>query len=226
MSNLKDFPLVDAITQRRSVRGFTSKQVPDDMISSILELAQKSPSNCNVQPWGVLLASGEQCDSLRKQLSQTFLKSQAMNPDFPQTLKFSGELRKRQVECAQALYGAMGIERTDVKGRASAALRNYEFFDAPHVLFITMQRDFSQSIAIDVGMYAQTLMLLMKAHGIDSCPQASIAYYPDIIREFFNQPDDTGILFGISFGYEDTSIKANAVRTQRADIAEVVKVKE
>ncbi len=225
MTHPKDFSLIEAISQRRSVRGFTPKQVPTDTITDILKLAQKSPSNCNVQPWGVLLASGEQCDDLRKQLSQAFTQEQTMNPDFPASAKFSGELRKRQIECAQALYGAMGIERSDKEGRMNASKRNYEFFDAPHVLFITMQRDFSPAIAVDVGMYAQTLMLLMTAHGIDSCAQASVAYYPDIIRQYFNQPDDSGILFGISFGYEDKSIPANKAHTGRVDISDVVTIK-
>ncbi len=225
MTNPKDFSLIEAITQRRSVRGFTNKPVPNDTITDILKLAQKSPSNCNVQPWGVLLASGEQCDTLRTQLCQAFTEERTVNPDFPASAKFSGELRKRQIECAQALYGAMGIERSDKEGRIGASKRNYEFFNAPHVLFITMQRDFSPAIAVDVGMYAQTLMLLMTAHGIDSCAQASVAYHPDIIRQFFNQPDDTGILFGISFGYEDKSVMANQARTSRVDINEVVSVK-
>ena len=221
----KNVPLVDAIQQRRSVRGFTNKPIPSDVINEILSLAQQSPSNCNVQPWKVLMATGESCDQLRESLKQAFTSGAAMNPDFSALPKFEGAMRDRQVDCAYALYGAMGIERSDRPGRLQATTRNYEFFDAPHVLFITMQRDFSPAIAVDVGMYAQTLMLLMNAYGIGSCAQASTAYYPDIVREFFDEPQESGILFGISFGYEDESVAANKASTQRADISEVVKIK-
>ncbi len=217
--------LMDAISMRRSVRGFTKELVPSETLDKILTLAQQSPSNCNVQPWKVLLASDKHCDELREQLTQAFVTGKSMTPDFIHTTKFAGEMRDRQIQCAQALYGAMGIERSDKAGRMDATKRNYEFFDAPHVLFITMQRDFSPTIAVDVGMYAQTLMLLMSAHGIASCAQASVAYYPQVIRDYFNEPHDSGILFGISFGYEDTSVQANQARTKRADISEVVTIK-
>lgn len=217
--------LIDAIKNRRSVRGFKPDLVPQSDIDEILNLAQLSPSNCNTQPWRVLLASGEQCNEIRTNIHDAFMKGQAMNPDFSALPKFEGPLRDRQVACAQALYGAMGIERGDKVGRMQATARNYEFFDAPHVMFIGMHRDFSPAIAVDVGMYAQTLMLLMTAYGIGSCAQASVSYYPDVIRTFFDEPDSTGILFGISFGYEDTAIEANAARTDRANLDEVVERK-
>jgi len=225
MTSPVNVSLLDAITKRRSVRGFTQEQVPSETINEILTLAQQSPSNCNVQPWRVLMAKGGQCELLREQLKQAFISGAAMNPDFSALPKFEGAMRERQMDCAYALYGAMGIERSDRAGRMQATARNYEFFGAPHVLFITMQRDFSPAIAVDVGMYAQTLMLLMNAYGIASCAQASVAYYPDIVRSFFDEPQENGILFGISFGYEDTEVLANQANTKRAAINDVVKIK-
>ena len=214
--------LIEAIQTRRSVRGYKPDLIPEDVINQILELAQKSPSNCNIQPWEVMLASGEKCDQLRQQMHDAFLAGDKLEPDFSALPKFSGAMKSRQIECAQALYGAMGIERSDKAGRINATAKNYDFFGAPHVLFVGMNKNFSPSIAVDVGMYAQTLMLLMTAYGIGSCAQASTAYYPNIVREFFDVDDDTGILFGISFGYEDSSIDANRARTNRAEINEVV----
>jgi len=214
--------LTDAIKQRRSVRGFKPDLVPDDVINAILMDAQLSPSNCNVQPWGVLLASGESCNDLRSRMHDAFMHGKSMTPDFPSEGKFEGQLRTRQVECAQALYGAMGVARDDKVARMQATARNYEFFNAPHVLFITMKKQFGPAIAVDVGMYAQTLMLLMTANGIASCAQASTAYYPNLIRNFFEVDSDTGVLFGISFGYEDDNIAANQARTNRADLSEII----
>lgn len=222
MSTISDMRLEDAITNRRSIRGFTSAAVPEITIEHILSQAQLSPSNCNVQPWKTLLASGASCNELREQLTNAFMAGKPMRSDFPTDLKFEGVLRERQVACAQALYGAMGIERHDKIGRAKATANNYQFFGAPHVLFITMPKTFNQAVAVDIGIYAQTLMLLMTAHGIGSCAQASIAYYPDVIRDFFGIDSTQGILFGISFGYEDKTIAANNTRTQRADLSEVV----
>ena len=223
MTNIKNLSLLDAISQRRSVRGYKPDLVSQDVLDEIFSLAQKSPSNCNVQPWRVLLASGGQCNELRDKMKKAFMSGSAMNPDFSALPKFEGLMRNRQMECAHALYGAMGIERGDRVGRMQATARNYEFFNAPHIAFICMDKSFSPAIAVDVGMYAQTLMLLLTAYGIGSCAQASVAYYPDLVREYFDEPDNSGILFGISFGYEDVDVKANDARTSRASLDEVIK---
>lgn len=226
MSSDQVTSLENTIRQRRSVRGYKPNLVPQELIESILQTAQLSPSNCNVQPWQVLLATGGACQTLRQKMHSAFMRGQNMNPDFAALPKFEGVMRTRQVECAQALYGAMDIERNDKIARMKATARNYDFFDAPHVLFIAMKKDFSPSIAVDVGMYAQTLMLLLTANGIGSCAQASTAYYPDIVRDFFEVDDELGILFGISFGYEDSEIKANTATTTRAPLSEVLTIKE
>jgi len=222
MDKNKNMTLIDAIRQRRSVRGFKPDLVPQSDIDEILALAQLAPSNCNTQPWRVMLASGAQCNALRAQMHDAFMQAKPMNPDFSGLPNFEGLLRQRQVSCAQALYGAMGIERGDKVGRMQATARNYAFFDAPHILFVGMDKSFSPAIAVDVGMYAQTLMLLMTAYGLGSCAQASAAYYPNLVRDFFNEPDSTGILFGISFGYEDEEVAANKARTDRAPLDEVI----
>ena len=52
-----------------------------------------------------------------------------------------------------------------------------------------MHEIFGTQSASDVGMFAQTLMLAMQAHGIASCPQGTLRNYPDFVREVF------GLLF-------------------------------
>jgi nitroreductase len=113
----------------------------------------------------------------------------------------------------------MGIGRGDKEGRMRAVLRNFEFFDAPHIAFLGMHPDFGTTVALDVGMFAQSLMLSMVAFGLHSCPMGTMRNYPDMVREAFEIEDGTQILFGISFGYEDTSVEANETRTTRDDIS-------
>ena len=97
--------------------------------------------------------------------------------------------------------------------------RNFEFFDAPYIAFLGMNPSFGTTVALDVGMYAQSLMLSMVAFGLHSCPMGTMRNYPDLVRESFDIQDDTKILFGISFGYEDKSVPANKTITSRDDIA-------
>ena len=126
---------------------------------------------------------------------------------------------ERQVDCAVALYSEMGIERGDREGRQRAFVRNFEFFDAPCIVFLGMDPSFGTTVAVDVGMYAQNLMLALVAHGLHSCPMGSMRNYPDLIRKEFDIQDGTKILFGIAVGYEDPAVAANRTRTVREDIS-------
>jgi hypothetical protein len=207
--------LVEAVSKRRSVRGFLDKEVPQQVINRIFEIAQQAPSNCNVQPWKAYVASGELKESLKKKMYENTTNRVSPNPDYSYTNNFENEYRTRQVECAVALYSKMGIGREDKEGRMRAVLRNFEFFDAPHIAFIGMDPSFGTTVAVDVGMWAQTLMLTMVAFGLHSCPMGTMRNYPDIVRQAFDVEDGTKILFGISFGYEDSALPANETRTTR-----------
>lgn len=214
-----DMSLIDSIYARRSVRGYLDKEVPQDVLNRIFEIAQQSPSNCNVQPWKAYVASGELKDRLKKQMVENTAGGVTPNPDYEYRGDFIDEYRTRQVECAVALYSKMGIERGDKEGRMRAVLRNFEFFDAPYIAFIGMDPKFGTTVALDVGMWAQTLMLTMVSFGLHSCPMGTMRNYPDLVREAFDIHDGTKILFGISFGYEDTSVPANETRTTRDSIS-------
>ena len=207
--------LVEAVSKRRSVRGFLDKEVPQQVINRIFEIAQQAPSNCNVQPWKAYVASGELKESLKKKMYENTTNRVSPNPDYSYTNSFENEYRTRQVECAVALYSKMGIGREDKEGRMRAVLRNFEFFDAPYIAFIGMDPSFGTTVAVDVGMWAQTLMLTMVAFGLHSCPMGTMRNYPDLVRQAFDVEDGTKILFGISFGYEDSALPANETRTTR-----------
>ncbi len=224
--DLVTMTLEEAITGRRSVRGFLPTPVPREVLERVFEWAQRTPSNCNIQAWKVFVASGAARDRIRAKLIHAVMSGAPSRPDYDYPSKFEGEYRKRQVDCAVAMYSAMGIGREDSAGRAKASLRNFELFDAPHVAFIGMHKSFGTTVGLDVGMYAQTLMLAMHAHGIASCAQGSMRYYPDVVREEFPGNDDIGILFGISFGYEDPEVPANATRTVRDPISASVFFKD
>ncbi len=211
-----------AIRRRRSVRGFLPDELPLPLLHEIFELAQRAPSNCNVQPWIPHVVSGETLRWLREALVSAGMQDVAPQPDWPADSKFFGVYRERQVDAAVQLYGAMGVERRDLVGRKLAYVRNQGFFDAPHVVFIFMHHPFDTREATDIGMYAQTLMLAMTARGVASCAQGALGLYPDIVRQHLCVGADQRLLFGISFGYEDPGVRANDARVERARIDDVV----
>jgi hypothetical protein len=104
-----------------------------------------------------------------------------------------------------------------------AYIRNHAFFDAPHAVLIFMPEPFDTREAADIGMYAQTLMLALIARGIASCAQGALGLFPEIIREQLGIPANYKLLFGVSFGYEDCDVKANAARVARAALDDAVR---
>src|SRR5690242_20213587 len=107
--------LSTVVQQRRSVRGFLrDKPVPSELLHEALELAQRAPSNCNVQPWRVFVVSGARRDRLSREL----LQAAEQRGGFGQvTESFSGDYRFLQVQCAVALYSKLSIARDDLAGR-------------------------------------------------------------------------------------------------------------
>jgi nitroreductase len=212
----------DALAKRVSVRAFRNTLVPQAVLDEIFTMARQAPSNCNVQPCRVYVVSGARKDQLKDELIGAVLSGKPANPDFEWDIKYQGEHRERQFGSANALYGAMGIERTDKQRRQAAMLRNWNFFDAPHAAFFTMAKYLKLTGAVDLGVYAQTLAMLMTERGISSCMQGALGMFPDPARKMFGLPDDAGILFGMSFGYADDDAPANKTRTDRVSLDTMV----
>ena len=166
---MPEMSLETAVMSRRSVRGFQNKEVPQDLLNKVFDIARWAPSGTNIQPWQSYVASGATRDALREQMMAAVKNGSPPNQDYKESQKTLGQVWKnRRRECAAVLYRAMNISWEDKKSRNAAAFRNFELFDAPHVAFICMDESFGLGRAWDVGMYAQTLMLAMTANGLAS----------------------------------------------------------
>lgn len=215
---MADFDRV--VRERRSVRGFSARPVPEQIVAEALELAQRSPSNCNAQPWRVFVATGAHRDRLRARLLAAF---DADHPrDEVPTPRFADEYRERQVACAVELYGKMGVARDDRPARRAVERRNFELFDAPCVAIVCMRQGFGVGVALDVGCWLQTFLLALESRGVNSCPQASLRAYGSLIADELGIDASLAVLCGVSFGYEAEGVSANAARMERAPLAECV----
>ena len=213
--------LISLIKNRHSVRSFLPNAIPQTVLDNIFNASLYAPSNCNTQPWKVCVVSGNACDTLRKK-SVNAVAQGDMSLDFPYEGRYEGIYKKRQHNAAATLYSALGIRREDKEKRNKAFMNNFRFFGAPHVAFLFIPDTFGIREAADIGMYSQTLMLSMTAHGIASCPQTTLGFISDLVREELNVDDSLKLLFGISFGYEDTEQPVNQCRTDRGTLNELV----
>ncbi len=210
------------VKQRRSVRAFQSQPVADETLRAVFELAQRAPSNCNTQPWQLAVVSGEKIERLREVLPEVWT-SGGVSMDFPYDGTYEGVYKERQYDAARTLYDAMGIKREDKTARQAQFMQNFRFFDAPHCAFLFLPEPFGLREAADLGMYAQTLMLSMSAHGIASVPQTALGFFANTLREELDIAENQKLMFGISFGYEDSSAPENTAKTARAELAETVR---
>ena len=129
--------------------------------------------------------------------------------------------KERQYASATALYDSLDISRDEKAARNNWFMRNFTFFDAPAVAFFTLPSQFGLREACDLGMYAQTVMLGLVAHGLGSCPQTSLGFMANVIRPALGLGDHEKLMFGLSFGYP-TAAPVNQVQTERAALQDVV----
>ena len=210
----------DIVNDRKSARGFKPDPVPRELLDRVFSVALRAPSNCNTQPWQTHIASGEPLERLRAICPEAFMKGE-FTMDFPYDGKYAGVYKERQYASAEALYSAMGIAREEKDKRNVAFMRNFTFFDAPHVAFLFLPEPFGLREACDLGMYAQTLMLSMVAHGLACCPQTALSFLAGQVREVLDIDASNRLLFGISFGYEDPAHLSNRCRTDRAALGDL-----
>jgi nitroreductase len=211
---------LDVVSRRRSMRDFKSDPVPREIIESVFGTAQRAPSNCNTQPWFVHVVTGETLEQLRQELPAKFAAGE-IALDFPYDGQYEGVYKERQYASAAALYDSLGIARDQKAERNAWFMRNFSFFDAPAVAFFALPTGFGLREACDLGMFAQTVMLGLTAHGLGSCPQTALAFLANVIRPALSLGDHEQLMFGMSFGYP-TDTAVNEVTTERASLGDVV----
>jgi nitroreductase len=203
----------DVVRERRSTRLFLrDKPVPRELLDEALSLAMRAPSNSNVQPWRVFIASGPRRDRLVEALLEAASVELPVTTGLPETF-----LPLRQ-ELGALVYGSMGIARHDADARRLAQLRNWEFFRAPVGAVVCMHRDLGLVDSLGVGMFLQTLVLALTERGLGTCVQVSIAAYPEILRAQLGIPDELTVLCGLAIGYPDPAFGGNSLTVPRNPI--------
>lgn len=216
-----DMQVSEAVRTRRSVREFLDTPVPLGTIRRVLDTARWAPSGCNYQPWEATILTGEPLASLRKKLASSPMQQPEYDWDRP---KQDEKYKKRLYELGASMFTALGIEREDKAGRAAAMARNVESFGAPVLLLCYFPRLMKEAQWSDTGMWLQTIMLLLREEGLDSCPQEFLAYYADPIMEHIGVSSETHRFFcGMGIGYRDPDAAVNAFERNRVALEEHVR---
>ena len=65
-----------------------------------------------------------------------------------------------------------------------------------------------------------SIMLSVKANGIDSVPAYEAIKYPEILRKYLKVPNDEDIIIGIALGYEDKDNDLSKIRSVKLTLDE------
>src|SRR6516165_3733715 len=212
----------EAVRTRWSVRNFTNRPVTREVLERVISAAAWAPSGSNIQPWHIYVVTGASLAEIRKLAGERVAAGDRWDEReyemYPAALK-SPYLERKAAFGAQR-YGALGIARGDLEARQRAASANWAFFGAPAGLFCYIHRDMGPPQWADVGMYLQTVMLLLRAEGLHSCPQMAWSVYRKTVAQLLSPPDGLILYCGMSIGYEDP--KVSYARTGRAPLDETV----
>lgn len=213
--------IVSVVEARQSIRDFHNKAVPKAIIERVLSTALRAPSGGNLQPWHIHVVQGSALDKLKTTMRSRLSKPETPEYDiYPPNLK--SPYRERRFQIGEALYDQLGIPREDKAARQAWFLRNFEFFGAPMGLFFTIDRSMGSPQWSDLGMIMQTIMLLLKAEGLDSCAQECWALYPKTVGEFLKLEEEQMLFAGMAVGYGNYDNPVNQLRTKRASQEEIV----
>jgi len=207
--------------RRHSCRSFLDRPVPEEVLERLFETARRTASWCNVQPWQVILLSGDATDRFRDGL-QAHIRDNPAAPDIAFPPKYEGAHAARRRASGLALYESVGIAAGDRAASARQGAENFRMFGAPHVAIVTTPVALGTYGAVDCGAFVGTVLLLAESLGLGAIAQAALAAHAPFVRSHLGIAEGRQVLCGISLGYEDKAHPANGLRTTRADLSEIL----
>jgi nitroreductase len=214
--------VAEAVATRRSIRAFLGTPIELETIRRVLDRARMAPSGCNFQPWRATVLTGAPLKALQE-------KMLASEPQEPIEYSFSepnaSPLHLERLQSVGAcMYNARDVARDDKEGRGDFSRQNIVSFGAPVLLLCHFERFMGPPQWSDVGMWLQTIMLLLRDEGLDSCPQEWMSLYARLIKAEIGVSDDEQILFcGVAIGDRDPDAPVNLFERPRVPLDEQVR---
>ncbi len=220
--------IVEAVSQRKSIRAFKPDAVPQQTLKEIMELALRAPSWANTQPWEFAIVCGRRLDEIREAFIEK--ADEQPNPDLAAPREFPEPFDTRRRALGRKLFEVKGISREDKEKRRWWQLQGLRLFDAPCAIYIYTDRLFyfqgdrlNVWPVFDCGLVAENIMLLATKYGLGTIPQIQAVSYPGVLRKALGIPDSKLIVLGIAIGYPNQNDPANGFRSDREPSEKVIK---
>jgi nitroreductase len=209
----------ETVRRRRSCRAFLRQPVDRALLREAIELAARAPSGGNLQPWRLHVVTDAALTRFRARMAE---RMQRPEPDRSEYAVYPAHLhepyRSQRYEVGESMYALLGVPREDKAGRLQQFARNWDFFGAPVALFCFVDRHMGPPQWSDLGMYLQTLMLLLAERGLASCAQEAWSAFNQTVSAFVGAPEEHMLFCGMAIGYPDLEAPVNALYTKRAPL--------
>ena len=216
--------VTEAVTSRRSVRQFLDRPVDKAVLERVLETAQRAPSGGNTQPWNAVVVGGDELARITAAIkAKTATAPMGENMEYeiyPKDLEGRYEEQRRAV--GRDMFESIGLAREDGAGRVAQMAKNWDSFGAPVQLFTYTKKYMGPPQWSDMGMWLQTVMLLLREEGLDSCSQEIWAMYGTQMRELLGISDEYVFFCGMAIGYRDPDAPINNFDVTRVPISDAI----
>ncbi len=214
--------VIEAVKTRFSVRAYLDKPVDRKTVYKILDIARFAPSGHNTQPWEVVVLMGETKDRISEKLIEAVKSGVERRYDFNYGSKEAPDfIKARRRACNARVFEHKNIDpKVDKEKLQEHILENFRFFGAPVDLLLMRDRRLGEEAFVDLGIFAQTIMLAALEFGLGTCPQTSVVAYADILHRELNIPQEKMIVMSIVLGYPDMDAHINKLRMDRVSVEE------
>ena len=217
--------VTEAVASRRSIRQYLDQPVDQALLRRVLEKAQNAPSGGNTQPWNAVMLAGEPLQRLINLVADTIPHGlaaySAEYPIYPAELE--GRYADSRFGVGEAMYKALDIPREDKAQRMDVFRNNFRAFGAPVLMLVHTPRYMGLPQWSDIGMWLQTVALLLREEGLDCCFQEAWAVYQKQIREVVSLPDDHIFFCGCAIGWGDREAAVNSFPVPRVELDKAVR---
>ncbi|MFA4828758.1 MAG: nitroreductase family protein [Thermodesulfovibrionales bacterium] len=203
--------VIQAIKERRSINFFeTGKELSDDKIRELLELANLSPSSFNLQPWRVVVVKSAERRKVLKQCA--FNQPKVEEASAVLIMIADPDAVEANVERMLDSWQKLGYMKPEMRETYKGMTQNlYGTVDSLRRKFFAIK---------NTALFAMNIMIAAKGIGLETHPMDG--FDEDCIKKEFNIPPDKIIPMLIAVGYLKTGITL-LPRAFRRDIKEFVK---
>ncbi len=210
----------EAIKERFSVRAYLDKPVSKETVYKLLDLVRFAPSGHNTQPWEVAVLTGKTKENISNKLIEAVNNRVERKYDFAYGYKDVPDFVKaRRNACNVKVFNHKNIDPKKDKDKLKEhILENFRFFGAPVGLILMRDKRLGEEAFVDIGIFAQTLMLAALEFGLATCSQTSVAAYAELLHKELDIPDEKMIVMSMALGYPDMEAHINKLRMDREEV--------